>query len=222
MLLVELEPVIDPVINERAILLASRIRARAARGVRDVAPGYCTFAVHFDPIQTDLAALEHAIEVEFASVEAVETIGDRAIIEIPVQYGGDGGPDLKAVAERAGCSEQEVIERHMHRTYRVYMLGFVPGFAYMGRVDPVIAAPRHRVPRERVPAGSVGIAGEQTGVYPVESPGGWQVIGRTPTVMFDANRATPSLLAPGDLIRFVALPPHDAKSASWGPRLPHP
>ncbi len=123
-----------------------------------------------------------------------------------MQYGGDGGPDLKAVAEQSGCSEQEVIERHIHRTYRVYMLGFVPGFAYMGRVDPAIAAPRHRVPRERVPAGSVGIAGGQTGVYPVDSPGGWQVIGRTTTVMFDANRATPSLLAPGDLVRFVALP----------------
>jgi KipI family sensor histidine kinase inhibitor len=92
----------------------------------------------------------------------------------------------------------------------------------MGRVDPLIAAPRHRVPRERVPAGSVGIAGGQTGVYPVDSPGGWQVIGHTTTVMFDANRATPSLLAPGDLIRFVALPPHDAKSASRGSRLPRP
>ena len=125
-------------------------------------------------------------------IETIEAIGERTIIEIRVQYGGAGGPDLKAVAEHAGCSEQEVIERHAHRTYRVYMLGFVPGFAYMGRVDPTIAAPRHRVPRERVPAGSVGIAGEQTGVYPVESPGGWQVIGRTATVMFDSNRATPS------------------------------
>lgn len=206
MLIVELEPVIDPVVNERAILLASRIRARAARGVRDVAPGYCTLGVHFDPLQTDLAALEHAIEVEFSSIEAVETIRERPIIEIPVEYGGDGGPDLTAVAGHAGCSEQDVIDRHTQRTYRVYMLGFVPGFAYMGRVDPVIAAPRHRVPRERVPAGSVGIAGLQTGVYPVVSPGGWQLIGRTTTVMFDAHRAAPSLLAPGDLVRFVASP----------------
>ena len=206
MLLVELEPAIDPVVNERAILLASKIRARAARGVRDVAPGYCTLGVHFDPIQTDLAALEHAIEVEFSSIEAVETIPDRAAVEIPVLYGGDGGPDLKAVADYAGCSEQEVVERHTRRIYRVYMLGFVPGFAYMGRVDGSIAAPRHRVPRERVPAGSVGIAGEQTGVYPIDSPGGWQLIGRTPMVMFDAERAVPSLLAPGDLVRFVALP----------------
>jgi KipI family sensor histidine kinase inhibitor len=95
----------------------------------------------------------------------------------------------------------EVIKRHSERTYRVYMLGFVPGFAYMGRVDPSIAAPRHRVPRERVRAGSVGIAGLQTGVYPVESPGGWQLIGHTTTVMFDPGRDKPSLLAAGDLVR---------------------
>jgi KipI family sensor histidine kinase inhibitor len=127
------------------------------------------------------------------------------VIEIPVQYGGDGGPDLAAVAQFAGCTEEEVIARHSGVTYRVYMLGFVPGFSYMGRVDPNIAAPRHRVPRERVAAGSVGIAGGQTGVYPVDSPGGWQLIGRTDRVMFDPNREQPSLLAPGDLVRFVPV-----------------
>jgi KipI family sensor histidine kinase inhibitor len=206
MLLVELEAAIDPVINERAILLASRLRARQARGVRDVAPGYCTVGVHFDPLQTDLAALEHAIEVEFSAIDALDAVADRPVVEIPVFYGGEGGPDLAAVAQFAGCSEREVIARHSARTYRVYMLGFVPGFGYMGRVDTSIAAPRHRVPRERVPAGSVGIAGGQTGVYPVDSPGGWQLIGRTETVMFDADRARPSLLAPGDLVRFVAVP----------------
>ena len=205
MLLVELDAAIDPVINERAILLAARIRARQARGVRDVAPGYCTVGVHFDPLQTDLAALEHAIEVEYSTIETIDVVADRAPIEIPVRYGGEGGPDLGAVAQFAGCSEQDVITLHSSRTYRVYMLGFVPGFAYMGRVDSSIAAPRHRVPRERVPAGSVGIAGGQTGVYPVDSPGGWQLIGRTDTVMFDADRARPSLLAPGDLVRFVPV-----------------
>jgi len=204
MLLVELEPSIDPVINERAILLASKVRGRNARGVRDVVPGYCTVGVHFDPLQTDLAALEHAVAADMASIGSVEAVADRAPIEIPVEYGGDGGPDLKAVAEFAGCSEAEVVRRHQQGLYRVYMLGFVPGFAYMGRVDPSIAAPRHRVPRERVPAGSVGIAGAQTGVYPIDSPGGWQLIGRTSTVMFEAGRERPSLLGPGDLVRFVA------------------
>ena len=206
MLLVELEATIDPVVNERAIVLAARIRARRARGVRDVAPGYCTVGVHFDPLHTDLAALEHAIQVECSDVEVIDGIAARPVIEIPVHYGGEGGPDLAAVAEFAGCSEQAVVARHSGLTYRVYMLGFVPGFAYMGRVDPSIAAPRHRVPRERVAAGSVGIAGGQTGVYPVDSPGGWQLIGRTDAVMFDANREQPSLLAPGDLVRFIAMP----------------
>jgi KipI family sensor histidine kinase inhibitor len=205
MLLVELEPEIDPVINERAIQLAARIRARGARGVRDVAPGYCTLGIHFDPLQTDLGALEHAIESAFASLAAIDAVVDRGVIEIPVHYGGPRGPDLDAVASLAGCSAREVIARHAERTYRVYMLGFVPGFAYMGRVDPSIAAPRHRVPREKVPAGSVGIAGLQTGVYPVESPGGWQLIGHTATVMFDADRERPSLLAAGDLVRFVPV-----------------
>jgi len=203
MLLVELEPAIDPVINERAILLAARLRERRARGVRDIAPGYSTLGIHYDPLQTDLAALEQAIEQEFARLASLDTIADRAVIEIPVNYGGDYGPDLDAVATFAGCSVDEVIKRHSGRTYRVYMLGFIPGFAYMGRVDPSLAAPRHRVPRERVPAGSVGIAGLQTGVYPVESPGGWQLIGHTTTMMFDANRDQPSLLSAGDLVRFV-------------------
>jgi KipI family sensor histidine kinase inhibitor len=205
MLLVELEPAIDPVVNERAIVLAARLRQRRARGVRDVAPGYCTIGVHFDPLQTDLAALEHAIQAEYSAIETLDTIADREPIEIPVQYGGDAGPDLTAVARFAGCSEDDVIARHTQRIYRVYMLGFVPGFSYMGRVDPSIAAPRHRVPRERVPAGSVGIAGGQTGVYPVDSPGGWQLIGRTTTVMFDADRSRPSLLSAGDLVRFVPV-----------------
>lgn len=203
LLLIELEAVIDPIVNERAIQLAARIRERGARGVRDVAPGYCTVGVHFDPLQTDLGALEEAITRECAAIARIDTVADRPAIEIPVRYGGEEGPDLEAVAAFAGCSAQDVIARHAARVYRVYMLGFVPGFAYMGLVDPTIAAPRHRVPRERVPAGSVGIAGGQTGVYPVPSPGGWQLVGRTDTVMFDAARERPNLLAPGDLVRFV-------------------
>ena len=205
MLLVELEPAIDPVVNERTIRLASRLRDRNAHGVRDIAPGYCTLGIHYDPLQTDLAALEQAIEREFAALASLEAITERPVMEIPVNYGGEYGPDLDAVATHAGCSATEVIRRHSDRVYRVYMLGFVPGFAYMGRVDSSIAAPRHRVPRERVRAGSVGIAGVQTGVYPVDSPGGWQLIGHTTTVMFDPGRGTPSLLAAGDLVRFVAV-----------------
>lgn len=203
MLLVEFETSIDPVVNERVIALGARLRNRGARGILDVVPGYRALGVHFDPLQTDLAALERAIAADAASVQTVVVPAARSVIEIPVQYGGEMGPDLDAVAAFAGCTADEAIARHSARIYRVYMLGFVPGFAYMGRVDPSLAVPRHRVPRERVPAGSVGIAGEQTGVYPIESPGGWHLIGRTRTTMFDPAASPPSVLGPGDLVRFV-------------------
>jgi KipI family sensor histidine kinase inhibitor len=205
MLLVELDHVIDPTTNQRVIALADRLRATLGRRVRDIVPAYCSVGIHFDPLTTDLAALHHVIERESRHDQSAVRADERPVIEIGVHYGGDDGPDLKAVAEWARCSPEEVIERHAARTYRVYMLGFVPGFSYMGRVDERIAAPRRRVPRDRVPAGSVGIAGEQTGVYPIATPGGWQLIGRTDAVMFDADRAQPSLLQPGDEVRFVPL-----------------
>jgi KipI family sensor histidine kinase inhibitor len=204
MLLVEFEQRIDPAINDRVIQLAARLTRRLAAVVRDVVPAYCSLGIHFDPLLTDLAALERVIAVEAEGVEE-EPRAPEPVIEIPVRYGGEAGPDLEAVASWAGCTADEVIARHAASTYRVYMLGFVPGFSYMGRVDRSIAVPRHRVPRERVPAGSVGIAGEQTGVYPIATPGGWQLIGRTEVAMFDAARTPPSLLNPGDLVRFVPV-----------------
>jgi KipI family sensor histidine kinase inhibitor len=204
MLLVECGDAIDPVINERAIVVARRLRERGARGIRDIVPGYCTVGVHFDPLQVDLSALERAIDDASRALPSIDALIDRPITEIEVAYGGDGGPDLEAVAAACGISTADVIARHTGRIYRVYMLGFVPGFAYMGRVDASIVMPRHRVPRERVPAGSVGIAGEQTGVYPIETPGGWQLIGRTRAKMFDPDRTPASLVGPGDLVRFVA------------------
>jgi KipI family sensor histidine kinase inhibitor len=204
MLLIEWEQVIDPVVNQRAIDLALRLRARVGSAVRDIVPGYCSLGVHFDPLHTDIAALERVIAEEARQVQDREdTAAGAKLVEIPVRYGGVDGPDLPSVARLANCSEDEVVRRHAERIYRVYMLGFVPGFAYMGRVDSTIVMPRHRVPRERVPAGSVGIAGEQTGVYPISTPGGWQLIGRTDAVMFDTAREQPSLLNAGDLVRFV-------------------
>ena len=203
MVIVEFEQRIDPVINQRAIKLGDRLRARALPGVRDVVPGYCSVGVHFDPLRTDLAGLEQAIEREGREDESPAEPKLARVHDIPVTYGGVGGPDLISAAAMADCTPAELIERHAARTYRVYMLGFVPGFAYLGRVDQTIAVPRHRVPRERVPAGSVGIAGEQTGVYPIESPGGWQLIGRTSTLMFDPLRDPASLLAAGEGVRFV-------------------
>ena len=203
MLLVEFEQRIDPLINDHVIQLSERLTKRLKTAVRDVCPAYCSIGIHFDPLLTDLNALERVIGEEAEALEHVEPRDAREVIEIPVHYGGSDGPDLEEVATWARCTPREVIARHAARTYRVYMLGFVPGFSFMGRVDGTIAAPRHRVPRERVPAGSVGIAGEQTGVYPIATPGGWQLIGRTDTAMFDPTRQQPNLLNPGDLVRFV-------------------
>jgi KipI family sensor histidine kinase inhibitor len=207
MMLVELEHAIDPMTNRRVIALAERLQARLGNRVRDIVPAYCAVGIHFDPLTTDLAALQGVVEREATQAVVASRRNDRSVVEIAVRYGGTDGPDLQSVAEWAQCSPEEVIERHSSRTYRVYMLGFVPGFSYMGRVDERIAAPRRRVPRDRVPAGSVGIAGEQTGVYPIATPGGWQLIGRTDAVMFDASRSRPSLLQPGDEVRFVPFRP---------------
>lgn len=205
MLLVELEQTIDPSVNQQVIALAQRLDKRLGRLVRDIVPSYCAVGIHFDPLTTDLAALERIVEEEWRQVDRDHVPSPGPPLEIAVRYGGDDGPDLEAVAQWAACSPASVIEWHSSRTYRVYMLGFVPGFCYMGRVDRRIAAPRRSVPRDRVPAGSVGIAGEQTGVYPITSPGGWQLIGRTSAVMFDPGRADPTLLHPGDLVRFQPI-----------------
>ena len=131
-------------------------------------------------------------------------------------YGGELGPDLTVVAAFSGLSEAEVIAVHAESTYRVYMLGFLPGFAYLGSVDERIAIPRRESPRLRVPAGSVGIAGRQTGVYPLPAPGGWQLIGRTPTRLFDLARAEPFLLRPGDQVRFAAVSESEFRRLSRG------
>lgn len=204
LLMVDDDPVVDPDVNARVIALSSVLRDRRIEGVRDVVAGYCSVGIHFDPLRTDLAGLERAVRAEAATlISAPDAAPAPRLIEIPVRYGGADGPDLDAVARFAGCTPREVIDLHAAAPYRVYMLGFVPGFAYLGRVPSPIAAPRHRVPREQVPVGSVGIAGSQTGVYPIASPGGWQLIGRTSAVMFDAARSPASLLAPGDLVRFV-------------------
>jgi inhibitor of KinA len=129
----------------------------------------------------------------------------RAPVRVPICYGGDLGPDLAAVASFAGLEEADVVRAHVAKTYRVFMLGFVPGFAYLGTVDERIAMPRRSTPRVRVPLGSVGIAGMQTGIYPAETPGGWQLIGRTPVKPFDPSRAEPFLMKAGDSVQFYAI-----------------
>ena len=167
-------------------------------------PSYASVGVHIDPLRLDVAALERTV-AEAWDVGPPESYDAGRLVEIPVCYGGEFGPDLEEVADFARCSADDVVRWHSDIVYRVYMLGFLPGFAYLGAVDEIIAMPRRTAPRAAVPAGSVGIAGRQTGVYPSESPGGWRLIGRTPWRMFDAGRARPSLLDAGDRVRFVPV-----------------
>jgi len=198
--LIELEAVIDPAVSAKAIAIASALLGANVAGVRDVVTAYRSVAVFFDPLVTDADVLRSAMT---EACRATPQVTSGASIDVPVSYGGEDGPDLESLSVWAQMAPDAVIERHASATYRVFMLGFLPGFAYMGSVDTAIAAPRHATPRTRVPAGSVGIAGRQTGIYPCESPGGWQVIGRTRTPVFDPSRQPASLFAPGDSVRFV-------------------
>ena len=203
-LVVEFEDRIDPVVNARTVAFADAVQAAAISGVRDVVPSYRSVAIYFDPLRTDYDKLMSTLEAELAR-PAVDARAGRAPIRIPVCYGGEFGPDLPQVAAFAKMSEKEVISIHASATYRVFMVGFVAGFAYMGTVDERIALPRHSTPRGRVPLGTVGIAGVQTGIYPAETPGGWQLIGRTPVKPFDASRAEPFLMKAGDSVQFYPV-----------------
>jgi len=203
-LVVEFEERIDPAVNARTIAFADTIHAAALSGVRDVVPAYRSVAIYFDPLRTDSDALLACVERE-AGRPPPSSSDAREAVRIPVCYGGDLGPDLARVASFARMKEDEVVRAHAATTYRVFMLGFVPGFAYLGIVDERIAMPRHATPRQRVPAGSVGIAGVQTGIYPMDTPGGWQVIGRTPLKPFDPARAEPFLMKAGDAVQFYPI-----------------
>ena len=195
---------IDPVINVRCIALADAVEWLRVPGVRDVVPTYNAVTVHFDPLVTDSARLTRELE-RLATSDLPSAVSTNRTVEIPVVYGGESGPDLGAVAEFAECSEEDVVRLHASRAYRVYMLGFLPGFAYMGLVDSRIAMPRLDAPRLRVVAGSVGIAASQTGIYPCDTPGGWRIIGRASTKVFDATRREPFLLKAGDSVTFVPV-----------------
>lgn len=198
------EQQIDPRVNARCVALASELQQRRIPGVRDVVPAYHTVSIHFDPRHADRSHVRH--EAELAATRPVGRISEvnRKPIEIRVAYGGTDGPDLASVAAFANCSQEEVVRLHVDTVYRVYMLGFLPGFAHLGSVHPRIAMPRLDAPRLRVPTGSVGIAGAQTGMYPCDSPGGWRIIGRASVQLFDVTSQEPSMLRVGDRVKFVA------------------
>ena len=215
-LIIEFEERIDPDVNARAISCAEAIQAARLAGVRDVVPTFRSVAVYFDPLRTDGGALMQRLQQE-AEQPLAAVSAARTLVRIPVCYGGDLGPDLAGVASFAGLPEADVVRVHAHGTYRVFMLGFVPGFAYLGIVDTRIAMPRHATPRIRVPGGSVGIAGVQTGVYPADTPGGWQLIGRTPVKPFDPSREDPFLMKPGDAVQFYPIDRDEYERMTPGP-----
>lgn len=227
-LLLRFGDAIDISTNRRVHAAARALREAALPGVTDIAPAYTSLLLRFDPFvwsSTDTAdQLPHELLADTLNTclrEAAEkalgpgvrqdddqsggTSGTARIIEIPVCYGGEFGPDLADVAVHADIFPDDVIARHTAAQYTVAMLGFAPGFPYLMGLDSILHMPRNATPRIRVPAGSVAIGGAQTGIYPRELPGGWQLIGRTPRVLFDPQRKPPCLLAPGDRVRFRAI-----------------
>jgi inhibitor of KinA len=192
---------IDPIVNEKVRRMAVLVNSFDHPAIEAVVPSYCTLALHYNPLEiqhAELIALVLHLEQDLAQV----VIPEAATVEIPVCYGGELGPDLASVAAQSGISPDEVIRIHSAVSYRIYAIGFAPGFCYLGGLDPRIHAPRHTTPRLQVAAGSVGIAGSQTGVSPLASPGGWQLIGRTPLCLFAPERLQPIPYQPGDTLRF--------------------
>ena len=201
---IELPPRLEEGISARVIAIGDVVRHRLGALVRDAVVGYHTLTVSFDPLRVDGSWLEDQLAA-IAADPSVPAEASHAQIDVPVCYGGEFGPDLADVALAAGCTEAEAVDLHTSREYRVFVVGFVPGFGYMGPVDPRLSLPRRFTPRTRVPAGSVALAAGQTGIYPMETPGGWHLIGRTPIRPFDPGRAEPVLFHPGDRVRFQSV-----------------
>ena len=194
---------IDDQLNGAVHAFASAVEALGHPAIREVVPTYRSATVHYLPHLLEYAALVQLLRPLTETQGGAGPFG--APVEIPVLYGGPWGPDLEEVAAHCGMTPEQVIAAHSAPCYRICMLGFTPGFAYLGGMDPRLATPRRKEPRIRIPAGSVGIAGSQTGVYPIESPGGWQLIGRTPLRLFDLGSDPPILLQAGRSIRFVPI-----------------
>lgn len=205
-LVVELGDAIDPELNARVHRLAREVRARLGDRIIEVVPTYRSLLVRHDPLRVPRRRLAREIEALLAEPpERHRGAPAGRTVHVPACYGGELGPDLEFVARHAGLAAREVVEIHAAATYQVFMLGFTPGFPYLGGMSPRIATPRLETPRQRVPAGAIGIGGVQTGIYPVDSPGGWRLVARTPLRLFDPGAESPFLLAPGDRLRFVPV-----------------
>jgi len=203
-LLVEFGKEINPEINRKIAATVQLMREQHIEGVVDVIPSFCALLINYDPRVIGYEEIKDRIR-NLLKVEIKAGDERKKIFEIPVCYGGDFGPDIATIAEHAGLTEEEVIEIHSSRDYLIYMLGFLPGFCYLGGLDERIFTPRLASPRLKIDAGSVGIGGSQTGIYPLDSPGGWQLMGKTPVKTYDPDREVPILVEAGDYIRFVPI-----------------
>ena len=197
--------VIDPTINRHIRQTIERIKELQLEGIIELVPTYCALLVEYDAMLYSYSEICNIIEPTLEEGMTNTTNELVTVVEVPTVYGGEFGPDLSFVASHNHLSEDEVISIHSGTDYLVYMLGFIPGFTYLGGMDSRIATPRLSSPRTLIPAGSVGIAGEQTGTYPSDSPGGWQIIGRTPVTMYDMSKAQVALLNAGDYVRYVPI-----------------
>ncbi len=196
---------LDPVLNIRIHRLASFLSGSAPSGVIEWVPGYVSLLIYYDPKRIRFGEVQVWLEKSLAACSEEESQPCKRI-EVFVVYGGEAGPDLEFVADHHGLTLADVVRIHTSAVYKVGMMGFTPGFAYLMGLDPAIRTPRLTTPRTSVPAGSVGIADTQTGIYPLASPGGWQLIGRTEQRLFDPSLPQPFLLSPGDEVCFVPLP----------------
>lgn len=198
---VEFGDIIDPEVNRRVRLLFTMLQGAHFSGIIDLNPTYRSLFIQYDPwvcsFERLLQYVKHCLEYGGEQDQTAAAVKD-----VPVCYGAAYGPDLEEVAVLHGLGVEEVIRRHCTPLYHVYMIGFTPGFAYLGGLDERLHSPRKKDPRKKVPAGSVGIADQQTGIYPIDSPGGWQLIGRTPLKLFDPARDDPFLIHAGDAIQF--------------------
>ena len=203
-ILIQFGNAIDPDINARIAATVQLMKEQHIEGVVDIIPAFCSLLINYDPRVISYDEMKTRME-KILSVEIAAGARKKKVFEIPVCYGGEFGPDLPAIAEHAGLTEQEVIDIHTSTDYLIYMLGFLPGFTYLGGLNERIHTPRLANPRIRIPAGSVGIGGSQTGIYPMDSPGGWQLMGLTPVRTYDPDREVPILVEAGDYIRFVPV-----------------
>ncbi|MCG1021158.1 5-oxoprolinase subunit PxpB [Sutcliffiella horikoshii] len=191
--------------NYQIRLIADTLRKQEVEGIIEWVPAYTTLTIFYQPDKIIYKDLCKKLEDILDQLQREEVQSNSTVYEIPVLYGGEVGPDLSEVASCNGLTEDEVVAIHSAQSYLIYMMGFVPGFPYLGGMAKDIATPRRENPRVKIEAGSVGIAGEQTGVYPLETPGGWQIIGKTPVKLYDPDREEPILLSAGDYIRFVPV-----------------